>query len=246
LEQTRATVDAVAEARVPLQVAFMRRFDPAFRQAKDAIQAGRIGQPVTFKAVNRDPVCPRPEFADPAHSGGLVIDMGIHDFDVARWLMSSEVESVSAEGSLLACPDLATVGDIDNAIVNLRFSNGALGNLELSRNARYGFDVRTEVLGTDGAVIAGDFPVSGADIGAARLLSSVPAGGPDETPHFVRRFALAYRAQIEDFVDALQQQRTPSIGGAEALAAFEIAHAATLSWQQQRPVALTEMRAAGG
>jgi predicted dehydrogenase len=221
----------------------MRRFDPTFRQAHEAIQAGGIGRPVTFKAVNRDPACPPPHFANPVHSGGLIVDMGVHDFDLARWLMASDVERVSAEGALLACPDLEAVGDIDNAIVNLRFANGSLGHVELSRNARYGFDIRTEVLGTDGAVVAGDFPTTSTDLGAARLLSPAPPSAIDDpTPHFVRRFAAAYRAQIEDFVDCIQHDREPSVGGADALAAFEIAHAATLSWQQQRPVSLSELR----
>ncbi len=160
LDGTREAIAAARRAGVPLQVGFMRRFDTAYRKAKALIDAGSIGRPVTFKAVGRDPFCPRAAFADPQHSGGLIIDMGIHDFDLARWLMGAEVERVSAEGTLMVCHDLAAVGDIDNAVVNLRFRSGALGNVEVSRNAFYGYDIRTEVLGSEGAVTIGNLPAN--------------------------------------------------------------------------------------
>ena len=236
LEQTHAALAAVERAGVLLQIGFMRRFDPAYQQARALIDAGRIGRPITFKAVGRDPNCPPLEYANPAHSGGLVVDMGIHDFDLARWLMSSEVERVSAEGALCVCDHFASVGDIDNAVINLRFTSGALGNVEVSRNARYGYDVWTEVLGSEGTVVVGRTAGSG---GIQVLL---PAGDhqSDDTPHFVRRFGTAYRAEIEHFVECVQHQRPPSVGGADALAAFEIALAATRSWQTGQPVTVSE------
>src|SRR5205085_12229429 len=155
LEDTLSALEAVARAQVPLQVGFMRRFDSAYQKAKILIDSGQIGYPVTFKSIGRDPFCPQPEYADPAKSGGLILDMGIHDFDLARWLMGSEVERVTAEGTILVCKVLESVGDIDNAVINLRFMTGALGNVEVSRNAFYGYDIRTEVLGSEGAVIIG-------------------------------------------------------------------------------------------
>jgi scyllo-inositol 2-dehydrogenase (NAD+) len=235
LEQTHAALAAVEQAGVLLQVGFMRRFDPAYREARALIDAGRIGRPITFKAVGRDPSCPPLDYANPAHSGGLVLDMGIHDFDLARWLMSSEVERVSADGARLVCEQLESVGDIDNAVINLRFVSGALGNVEVSRNARYGYDVWTEVLGSEGAVVIGR------PAGAGGLQVLLPEGAQnDDTPHFVRRFGAAYRAQILHFVECLQQQRQPSVGGADALAAFEIAQAATRAWQTGSPVTIRE------
>jgi inositol 2-dehydrogenase len=240
LADTRAVIDAVESAGILLQVGFMRRFDPGYRQAYDSIKAGQIGRPVTFKGVGRDPTCPPLDYANPAHSGGLVVDMGIHDFDLARWLMSSEVVRVSAEGTLLACDQLAAFGDIDNAVINLRFENGAIGNVDLSRNARYGYDVRTEVLGTDGAIIVGGL----SEPAVNGVQQFAPAAAQvDDTPFFVRRFAAAYTAEIEYFVDCLEQGQQPSVGGKDALAAIEIAQAATLSWQSGRPVALAELRA---
>jgi predicted dehydrogenase len=159
--------------------------------------------------------------------------MGIHDFDLARWLMSSEVERVSAEGNLLVCEELRRVGDIDNAIVNLRFASGALGSIEVSRTARYGYDIQSEVLGSDGAVRIGASSTRGAD-----EMQLLPAQVPedDPTPPFVRRFAKAYRAQIEDFVACVQHDRTPRAGGEDALAAIEIAEAATESARCGQPM----------
>src|SRR5437660_850254 len=223
LADTQTVIDAVERAGILLQVGFMRRFDPGYRHAYEAINAGKIGRPVTYKGVGRDPTCPPLDYANPAHSGGLVVDMGIHDFDLARWLMASEIEKVSAEGTLLACDQLAEFGDIDNAVINLRFANGAIGNVDLSRNARYGYDVRTEVLGTDGVLIVGGLTepaVKGVQ------LRTPAAASADETPFFVRRFAAAYTAEIEHFVDCLEQGVNPSVGGTDAVAAIEIARAA--------------------
>jgi inositol 2-dehydrogenase len=235
IEETQVALDAVAQAQVPLQVGFMRRFDTAYQEARALIADGRIGQPVTFKALSRDPFCPRREFSDPAKSGGLIMDMGIHDFDLARWLMGNEVERVSAEGSVLVCKDLAEVGDIDNAVVNLRFLNGALGNVEVSRNAFYGYDIRTEILGSEGAL----------QIGRQQhtpLLLLTRAGAQyNVTPYLMERFGDAYRAQLQHFVQCLHEGRAPAVGGDDALAASTIAVAATRAYQTGQPVRLNDL-----
>jgi scyllo-inositol 2-dehydrogenase (NAD+) len=236
LAATHAALDAVAAARVPLQVGFMRRFDVAYVRAKALIDDGQIGRPVTFKGIGRDPFCPRPEFADPSKSGGLILDMGIHDFDLARWLMGSEVARVSVEGTLQVCDTLQAVGDIDNALVNLRFVNGALGNVEVSRNAFYGYDIRTEVLGSEGAINIGVYqhtPV---------LLLTRNGAQHDITPYLMERFGPAYQAEMQHFAECLREGRSPAVGGADALAAFEIGLAATRSQQEGRPVTLDEIR----
>ena len=235
LEETDVILDAVERAGVPLQIGFMRRFDAAYRRAKALIDEGRIGRPVTFKSVQRDPFCPRVEFADPARSGGLIVDMGIHDCDLARWLMADEVEQVSAEGALLVCHELAAVGDIDNAVINLRFSGGALGNIELSRNAFYGYDIRTEVLGSEGAVTIGAYQQTPV------LLLTRAGAQHDVIPYLMERFGDAYRAQIQEFVACVRQGRPPAVGGADARAAFAIASAATRAARTGRPVALAEL-----
>jgi inositol 2-dehydrogenase len=233
LADTRSALEAVERAQVPLQVGFMRRFDAAYQKARAMIESGQIGYPVTFKSVGRDPFCPQPEYADPAKSGGLILDMAIHDFDLARWLMGSEVERVTAEGTTLVCNTLASVGDIDNAVINLRFVSGALGNVEVSRNAFYGYDIRTEVLGSEGAVMIGTHqhtPV---------LLLTRAGAQHDITPYLMERFGDAYRAQLQHFVDCLSSGQPPLVSGADALAAFEIGIAATQSYQTERTVTLS-------
>ena len=233
--ETQRVLSVVQEAGVLLQVGFMRRFDPAHVRTKEAIAAGRIGRPMLFKSVGRDPGCPPVDFADPRHSGGLIIDMGIHDFDTARWLMSSEVERVSAEGNLLFCEELRRVGDIDNAIISMRFASGALGTVEVSRTARYGYDIQVEVLGSEGAVRLG--PSAAREIDELQVLDPAPPN-EETTPPFVRRFANAYRAQIVDFLECVQADRMPRASGEDALAAIQIAEAATHSARSGAPVAV--------
>lgn len=235
LDDTHEALAAVEKAGVLLQVGFMRRFDTSYREMQHTIEAGRIGRPLTFKAVGRDLSCPDPAFADPAHSGGLILDMGIHDFDLARWLMGSEVEHVSAEGSLLACEELRAVGDIDNAVVNLRFENGALGNVELSRNAVYGYDVRTEVMGTEGVARVGGER-------AARFTLLRDESDFSDENYLTQRFGDAYRAQIHHFVECIRQDREPRATGADALAAFEVGLAATFAARTGKPVTLEAVR----
>lgn len=233
VDETRTVLDSVRRAGVLLQMGFMRRFDTAHAQAKAAIESGQIGRPLTFRAVGRDPGCPPLDFADPRHSGGLIIDMGIHDFDMARWLMSSEVERVSAEGSLLVCDELRRVGDIDNATVLLRFASGAIGSIEVSRTAKYGYDIQAEVLGSEGAVRVGVTTARALD--EIQVLSAA-AAADDPTPAFVRRFAPAYRAQIQDFIRCVQEDRPPLATGEDALAAIQIAEAATTAARSGQPV----------
>jgi scyllo-inositol 2-dehydrogenase (NAD+) len=236
IEETRAVLDTVAQAAVPLQIGFMRRFDAGYRRAKALIDAGQIGQPVIFKSIGRDPFCPDCAYADPAKSGGLIIDMAIHDFDLARWLMGSEVERVSAEGTLMVCNELASVGDIDNAVVNMRFMSGALGNVEVSRNAFYGYDIRTEVLGSEGALMIG------AHQHTPVLLLTRAGAQYDVMPYLLERFGDAYRAELQHFADCLRAGQPPSVGGVDALAACEIGVAATRACQTGRPVTLAEIR----
>ena len=236
LDATQEVVAAAEQAGVLLQVGFMRRFDPAYRRAKRNIETGQIGQPLTFKSIGRDPFCPDPTFADPEQSGGLILDMAIHDVDLARWLMGSDIERISATGSLQVCEELRAVGDIDNAVINLRFENGALGNIEVSRNASYGYDVRTEVLGAEGVVqVGGDAESASVDL--ARKKSGSNGGN-----YLTERFGEAYRTQVQDFVACLREGRQPAVTGHDALAAFEGALAATYSARIQEPVDVQAVR----
>ncbi|MCK6629452.1 MAG: inositol 2-dehydrogenase [Anaerolineae bacterium] len=232
LEDTDAMLAVIAQKGVLFQAGFMRRFDAGYMAAKKQIEAGVIGQPVTFKSVGRDPFCPDLEYARPSVSGGLILDMAIHDFDLGRWLMGNEVKRVYTEGGTLAFPQLNTVGDIDNAVVNMLFKNGTLGNVEVSRNALYGYDIRTEVLGTTGGVQIGYFRQTPVLILTRQGISH------DMVPYLMERFGEAYLAQAQDFVERVRTDQSPLVTGQDARAALEIALAATQSYHQARPIEL--------
>lgn len=228
-------IAAVNTAGVKMHVGLMRRFDPAYLAAKKQIDQGAIGRPVMFKSVGRDPWRTSLEYAQRQKSGGLIADMAIHDFDVARWLMGSEVIRAHSEGECLVFPELKEVGDIDNAVVNLRFANGAVGNVDVSRNAIYGYDIRTEIIGSEGSLMIGALqhtPV---------LTLTRNNVSHDTIPGFMERFAEAYAAEIRDFVEAIETGRDVSVTGADARAATAIAVAATLSLDEGRPVLLSEV-----
>jgi scyllo-inositol 2-dehydrogenase (NAD+) len=230
LEQCDSAIAAVERAGVKLQMGFMRRFDAGYALAKQKIEAGEIGRPVLFRATSRDPRRTSLEFARRENSGGLIMDMGVHDFDLARWLMGSEVVRVSSEGACLAFPELKDVGDIDNAVVNLRFANESIGNVSISRNAVYGYDIRTEVLGTEGGLLMGALNQT------STVLMTRQGIVQDTIPYFMERFGEAYTAEIREFVTCVQEDRPVRVTGQDARQATAIAIAATQSLDEGRPV----------
>jgi len=234
LDEARAMERVVAETGVFFHMGFMRRFDRGFRAAKQKIEQGVIGKAVVFRASSRDPFRPSLEYLDPRHSGGLMIDMGIHDIDIARWLMG-DVSQAYATGGVLAYPEINEVGDIDNAVINLTFENGSLGVIDLTRNGVYGYDIRTEVLGTQGTVKVGylrETPI---------VVMTKEGVTHDTVPWFMERFGEAYVAQLQNFIDHLQNQKEPSIKCADGVAALQVAIAATRAFKENRPVLVSEI-----
>jgi scyllo-inositol 2-dehydrogenase (NAD+) len=229
-------IDAVVQqAGVLLQVGFMRRFDAGYVDAKRKIDAGVIGQPVTIRSIGRDPYRTSLEYADPAISGGLIVDMAIHDLDSIRWLMNDEVQRVYSEVASLVYPELLEVGDVDNAMINLRFEGGSLGNVEVSRTAIYGYDIRCEIVGAEGTLEIGylrETPV---------LLMNKNGVTHDVVPHFPQRFGKAYTTQIERFVECLQTDQPSLVTLADARAALQISLAATISHHEERVVYVNEV-----
>jgi inositol 2-dehydrogenase len=228
-------ITAVEKAGVKLQLGFMRRFDPAYVMAKQKIDEGAIGTPVMFRSTSRDPKRTSLEFARRENSGGLIMDMGVHDFDLARWLMGSEVARVQSEGGCLVYPELKEVGDIDNAMINLQYSNGAIGNIDVSRNAVYGYDIRTEVLGSQGGLLIGKLQQT------ATLVMTRQGVTHDTVPYFMERFGDAYAAEIRAFVACILEDRPPSVTGQDARKATVIGIAATRSLDENRPVNISEV-----
>ncbi len=234
-EETQTAIAAADAAGIRLQTGFMRRWDPDYRRAHERLASGALGRPILFKSLQFDAEPPPASFADPAVSGGIMVDMGIHEFDLARWLMADEVAEVHAFGSTVAAPELAAVGDVDSAVVNLRFAGGTTGTVELARTTTYGEDVRTEVLATGGSVWVGHLPISHGSWSGGVAGSSVAA---DPADPLVPRFEAAYAAQTRAFVDAILDDRPVEVTGADSAAALAIALAADRSMREGRPVSL--------
>jgi scyllo-inositol 2-dehydrogenase (NAD+) len=229
LAEARAMRHTVEQAGVFFQMGFMRRFDKGYVAAKRKIDEGVIGTPVVFKSSSRDPFRPSLEYLDPAHSGGLFIDCGIHDLDLARWYMG-DIASVYSIGGTLAYPEMKTIGDIDNAITSLYFTSGALGTIDLSRNGVYGYDIRTEILGTEGTLKIGylrETPI---------LVMTKVGITHDTVPYFTERFEQAYITQLQDFVNNVLQAKPPAVTCADGVAALQASAAATMSFKENRPV----------
>jgi predicted dehydrogenase len=175
------------------------------------------------------------EFCDPAASGGLILDMGIHDFDVARMLMG-EIESVYSIGGALVYHEMKDIGDIDNAIVTLNFENGTLGVVDVSRNAVYGYDIRAEVLGSKGTLQIGYLKETPLTVLTKEGVTH------DVVPHFMERFGEAYLTQIINFIDNVLQDREPAITAADGIAALTVGIAATKSFAENRPISLKDFK----
>jgi len=226
--------DAVKRAGHFFQMGFMRRFDPGYAAAHRQVQEGVIGRPVVFKSTSRDPHRTTLEYADPRSSGGMILDMGIHDFDLARWFMG-EVRTVHAVGGVLAYPELGEVGDIDNAIVSLVFQSGRLGVVDLTRNGIYGYDITTELLGTEGTLRIGylrETPL---------LVMTANHVAHDTVPYFMERFAGAYTAQLSDFVENVRLGRPAPVTIRDGMEAMRIAIAATRAYASGLPVEMADV-----
>jgi scyllo-inositol 2-dehydrogenase (NAD+) len=215
-----------------LMVGFMRRFDDAYLAGKQRVDSGEIGEAVYVRCVSRDPASPPIEFAKA--SGGLVLDMCIHDIDLARWFIGSEVTRVFAEGGVLMCPELEAIGDIDHVDVEMRFKSGRLAHLEGSRNARYGYDIRTEVICTKGSVFIGDLRQT------ACVVLNAKGALTDVIPEFRTRFDKAYLTEAEAFVSDVLKGRASTVTLEDGIAAVELAAAINKSYKLGQPVELAK------
>ncbi len=236
LEEAAAMQDAVSRSGMFLQMGFMRRFDAGYASAKKQIDEGRIGTPLVFKSTSRDPFRPSLEYANPKSSGGMLLDMGIHDFDLARWFMG-EVRAVSTIGATIAYPELATVGDIDNAVASLTFTSGKLGVVDLSRSGIYGYDISTEILGLEGTLRIGylrETPV---------MLMTKNSVAHDTVPYFMERFRDAYTTQLQNFAQNVLHERTPPITIEDGMEALRIGVAATRAHETGRSVVVSAIKA---
>lgn len=234
LDKIDAALAAVAEAGVQLQIGFNRRFDPTFARIKQAINEGAIGTPHLLHIISRDPAPPPVEYVKV--SGGLFFDMTIHDFDMARFLFG-EVEEIYASGGVLVNPAIGEAGDIDTAMVTLKFANGALGVIDNSRQAVYGYDQRVEAFGNGGS--AGNvnlYPDAVTISNATRVeRGSLPLN------FFLERYMDSYRNELTAFVDAVQNGTPVPVNGNDGRVPVVMAMAAKKSLDENRPVRLSEI-----
>ena len=229
--RVRACLDAVARAGIPLMVGFNRRFDPSFRALHQRLGNGEIGRLELLNITSRDPAPPPPIYI--ASSGGLFRDMMIHDLDMARFLLNEEPVELYAAASVLVDPAIGAAGDVDTAVVVLRTNSGALAQISNSRRAAYGYDQRIEAHGASGMLRADNMTATSVHHAGAGGFTTDPA-----LPFFLERYAAAYRAELEVFLDAAEGRATVSPTGADGLAALLLADAATESARSGRPVRL--------
>ena len=219
----------VRRARSPLMVGFNRRFDPSFSALKRRLDAGEIGRLELLTIISRDPAPPPPAYI--AGSGGIFRDMMIHDLDMARFLLGEEPVEVFAAASVLVDPAIGTAGDVATAVVTLRTASGKLCQISNSRRATYGYDQRIEAHGSAGLLRAGNVTATTVELATGAGFTSDPA-----LPFFLERYAAAYRAELDAFIDAVANSTPPHPDGEDGLRALLLADAATESARTHQPV----------
>ena len=234
LAEVDRALAAIDRAGVLLQVGFNRRFDPAHQSVREAVASGAIGDVHLVRISSRDPAPPPLEYA--RTSGGLFLDMTVHDFDMARYVTGSEVVEVFARGAVRITPELAEFGDIDTAIVTLVHESGALTTIDNSRRAVYGYDQRVEAFGSMGMAASENPP---AHTGIVRTVDGTHAA---TLPYFfLERYVPSYLGQWDAFVTAVRHDLPSPVGGADGRAPLAIGLAAGLSLREGRPVRVDEI-----
>ncbi|NLF10813.1 MAG: inositol 2-dehydrogenase [Anaerolineaceae bacterium] len=227
-------LEVVKQAGVKLQIGFNRRFDPNFRRVHDVVAEGQIGQPHVLRITSRDPLPPPIDYV--RVSGGIFLDMTIHDFDMARFLMGKEVESVYAAAGVMVDPRIGEVGDVDTAVVTLHFVDGSLGVIDNSRQAVYGYDQRVEVFGSAGVVTAdNNYPNTAMISDAKRVHRDLPLN------FFMERYVDSYVNEMRAFVDCVVNNAPPPVTGLDGRIPVVMGYAAKQSVAEGRPVRLDEV-----
>lgn len=230
----REALAAVDKAGVKLQIGFVRRFDHNHKKVHDVVASGKLGDVQIVKVCSRDPEPPSPQYV--ATSGGIFVDMMIHDFDMVRYLSGSEVTEVSTYGTVKIDKGIGEAGDVDTAIVMLKFENGAIGVIDNSRKAVYGYDQRVEVHCANGCAQDGN------DTGDMAIISTVDGVMMDKPKwFFLERYNDAFVAETIDFVDAVMNDKPVPVGGQDGLAPVLIAIAAKKSLDEGRSVKISEI-----
>ncbi len=239
LGQIHRALAAVEQAGVKLQIGFNRRFDANFARVRQAVVSGEIGTPRLMHIVSRDPAPPPLSYI--RVSGGMFMDMTIHDFDMARFLIGDEVEEVYTSGGVMVDPEIGAAGDLDTALIVLRFRNGVIGTIDNSRQAAYGYDQRVEILGSRGSIATGNcYPNQAVVSTATEVRKDLPLN------FFMDRYTESYAGEVQAFVQAVREDRPAPVTGVDGLVAVVMGMAARKSYDEHRPVRLGELTSGTG
>lgn len=233
LKEIDRALSAVKAAGVKLQIGFNRRFDPSFMKAKEMVQSGKIGKPHIVKITSRDPAPPPLDYIK--ISGGIFLDMTIHDFDMVRYLLDEEVKALMAVGNCLVDPDISKYNDIDTAIVTFQYKNSAWGIIDNSRQAVYGYDQRIEIFGSGGCIQVGNkIPTEVLLYGEESAMSDKPVY------FFLERYNDAYINEMKHFSECIKNNMNPSVNGYDGKMAVVMGYAAKESFKKGRFVEIND------
>jgi myo-inositol 2-dehydrogenase/D-chiro-inositol 1-dehydrogenase len=231
LTQIDRALAAVEKAGVKLQIGFNRRFDANFARVRHAVVTGEIGAPRLMHIISRDPAPPPISYV--RVSGGMFLDMTIHDFDMARFLIGDEVEEVYTAGGVMVDPEIGAAGDLDTAVITLRFKNGVIATIDNSRQAAYGYDQRVEILGSLGSIATANcYPNQAVVSTAAEVRRDLPLN------FFMDRYTESFVTEVRSFVQAVRDDRPTAVTGADGKVAVVLGIAARKSYDERRPVRL--------
>ncbi len=239
LEKIDRALAAVKAAGVQLQIGFNRRFDANFARVRHAVSSGEIGAPRLLHIVSRDPAPPAPEYV--RISGGMFMDMTIHDFDMARFLIGDEVEEIYVTGGVMVDEAIGREGDLDTALTVLRFRNGVIGTIDNCRQAAYGYDQRVEILGSEGKIATENcYPNQAVISGGNSVYRDVPLN------FFMDRYTESFATELHSFVSSIREGRPTEVTGIDGRIPVVMALAARRSYDEHRPVRLDEIDVGGG
>jgi myo-inositol 2-dehydrogenase/D-chiro-inositol 1-dehydrogenase len=234
LAKIDTALEAVGHAGVKLQIGFNRRFDANFARVRCAVETGEIGTPRLMHIVSRDPA--PPPIAYVKVSGGMFLDMTIHDFDMARFLIGEEVEEIFVSGGVMVDSAIGAAGDLDTAVVVLRFRNGVIGTIDNCRQAAYGYDQRVEILGSRGKIATENrYPNQAVVSTGSEVRSDLPLN------FFMDRYLESFATELRSFVEAVIHDKPPAVNGEDGRIAVLMGLAARKSYEERRPVRLSEV-----
>jgi len=236
LAEIDIALEAVEKAGVKLQIGFNRRFDANFARVRQAVANGEIGTPSLMHIISRDPAPPPLSYV--RASGGIFVDMTIHDFDMARFAIGDEVEEIYASGAVHIDPEIGNAGDLDTALIVLRFRSGVIGTIDNSRRATYGYDQRIEILGSKGKIDTGNcYPNSAYVSDGDSVRRDLPLN------FFMDRYLESFAIEMQAFVTAILEERPTPVTGIDGRIPVQMALAARRSYDERRPIQLSEVTA---